>query len=206
MRDLLVGDAPPESYESLIKYIPELKGVEGMTIEVGLRRGGGTANIIDAFLKNDDKRVHICVDPYGNIEYYGHGHVTRYDYFNSMRNETIPNLYRYAEEHNVNIIFFNLEDSEFYKRFDDGVPVYDEEKKIMSKYCFAHIDGQHDVKSVDVATDFFLKHLSVNGIIAYDNTDYYEHGLIHTKLLDNNFEVLLEEQVHSYKKIYKKLK
>ena len=76
----------------------------------------------------------------------------------------------------------------------------------MSKYCFAHIDGQHDVKSVDIATDFFLKHLSVNGIIAYDNTDYYEHGLIHTKLLDNNFEVLLEEQVHSYKKIYKKLK
>jgi len=70
MRDLLVGDAPPESYKSLIKHIPELKGVEGMTIEVGLRRGGGTANIVDAFLKNDDKRVHICVDPYGNIEYY----------------------------------------------------------------------------------------------------------------------------------------
>ena len=25
MRDLLPGDAPPSSYQSLIKYIPELK-------------------------------------------------------------------------------------------------------------------------------------------------------------------------------------
>ncbi len=206
MRNLLPGDASPESYKSLINYIPELKGVEGMSIEIGLRRGGGTLEIVEAFLENNDKRPHICVDPYGDIEYYGHGRIMQYDYFNSMRNETIPNLYTYAESRNVNIIFFNLEDSEFYKRFDDGVPVYDEGKKtLISNYCLAHIDGQHDANSVDIATDFFIKHLSIGGVIVYDNTDYYEHNLIHTKLLNNNFEVLIEEDYFSYKKVYKKL-
>lgn len=206
MRDLLPGDAPQESYKSLIKYIPELKGVEGMSIEVGLRRGGGTLEIVEAFLENDDKRTHICVDPYGDIEYHGHGRIMQYDYFNSMRNETISNLYKYAEHRNVNIIFYNLEDSEFYKRFSDGVPTYDNGKKqVQSKYCLAHIDGQHDLKSVDIATDFFIPNLSVNGIIVYDNTDYYEHESIHDKLLNNNFEVLIQEEVHSYKKVYRKL-
>lgn len=206
MRELLPGDAPSSSYKNLINYIPELKGIEGMSIEVGLRRGGGTFEIIEAFLANDDKRPHICVDPYGNIEYYGDGRIIQYDYFNSMRNETIPNLYKYAEYRNVNIIFFNLEDSEFYKRFNDGVPVYDDGKKeIISKYCLAHIDGQHDVNSVDIATNFFIDRLSTKGIIVYDNTDYYDHSQIHYKLLKNNFEVLIEESVHSFKKVYRKL-
>ena len=206
VRDLLPGDAPSESYKSLIKYIPELNDVEGISIEIGLRRGGGTLEIIEAFLENDDKRPHVCVDPYGDIEYWGHGKVTQYDYFNSMRNEAISNLYKYADIRGVNIIFYNLEDSEFYKRFADGVPVYDSgTKTIVSKYCLVHIDGQHDVKSVDIATDFFIKNLSVKGVIVYDNTDYYEHEEIHNKLLSNNFEVLIEEGVHSYKKVYRKL-
>jgi hypothetical protein len=206
MRNLLPGDAPSESYKSLIKYITELKDVEGMSIEIGLRRGGGTLEIIEAFIENNDRRPHICVDPYGNIEYYGHGQIMQYDYYNSMRNETISNLYKYAEDRNVNIIFFNLEDSEFYKRFNDGVPVYDNGRKnIISKYCLAHIDGQHDVKSVNISTDFFIKNMATKGIIVYDNTDYYEHDLIHTKLLNNNFEILIEENVHSYKKVYRKL-
>jgi hypothetical protein len=206
MKELLPGDAPSSSYQSLINYIPELKEIEGMSIEVGLRRGGGTYEIIEAFLNNNDKRPHICVDPYGNIEYYGNGQIMQYDYFNSMRNETMQNLFKYAEYKNVNIIFYNLEDSEFYKRFYDGVPVYDNGKKeIISEYCLAHIDGQHDVKSVDIATDFFIENLSIRGIIVYDNTDYYEHEVIHDKLLKNNFEVLLEEQVHSFKKVYRKL-
>jgi hypothetical protein len=206
VRDLLPGDAPSESYKSLVKYIPELKGVEGISIEIGFRRGGGTLEIVEAFLENDDKRPHVCIDPYGDIEYWGHGRITQYDYFNSMRNEAISNLYRYADIRGVNIIFYNLEDSEFYKRFADGVPVYDNGiKTIESKYCLAHIDGQHDVKSVDIATDFFIKNLSVKGVIVYDNTDYYEHEKIHDKLLANNFEVLIEEGVHSYKKVYRKL-
>jgi hypothetical protein len=206
VRDLLPGDAPSESYKSLIKYIPELKDVDGISIEIGLRRGGGTLEIIEAFLENDDKRPHVCVDPYGDIEYWGHGKITQYDYFNSMRNEAISNLYKYADVRGVNIIFYNLEDSEFYERFADGVPVYDRgTKTIVSKYCLVHIDGQHDVKSVDIATDFFIKNLSVKGVIVYDNTDYYEHNEIHNKLLSNNFEVLIEENVHSYKKVYRKL-
>lgn len=206
MEYLLEGDAPIESYNSLTKHIPDLKGVEGMSIEIGLRRGGGTYQIVEAFINNDDKRTHICVDPYGNIEYWGHGKITQYDYFNSMRNETIPNLYKYAEDKNVNIVFFNLEDSEFYKRFGDGVPTYNDGKKAtISKYCLAHIDGQHSLESVDIATSFFIKNLSIGGILVFDNTDYYSHEVIHNKLLSNNFDILIEEVTHSFKKVYKRL-
>jgi hypothetical protein len=56
-----------------------------------------------------------------------------------------------------------------------------------------------------MATDFFIHNLSTKGIIIYDNTDYYEHEIIHNKLLENNFEILIEEKTHSFKKVYRKL-
>jgi hypothetical protein len=110
-------DSPPETYDVMKKYVKTLKGVDGLSCEIGLRRGGGTKTIVDAFLENNDKRVHVCMDPYGNIIYTDIVGPHRSDYTDDMKNETLAELYRYAFDKRVNILFFNIEDSEFYRRF-----------------------------------------------------------------------------------------
>jgi hypothetical protein len=195
-------DSPPETYDVMKKYVKTLKGVDGLSCEIGLRRGGGTKTIVDAFLENNDKRVHVCMDPYGNIIYTDIVGPHRSDYTDDMKNETLAELYRYAFDKRVNILFFNIEDSEFYRRFCDGVPVYNEEKQYINSYCFVHVDGQHDVDSVKLAADFFVPRISIDGIIIFDNTDHYNHNPIHEYMLRNKF-AFMEDVLN--KKVYKRV-
>lgn len=195
-------DSPIETYEVMTRHIKTLKGVEGLSCEIGLRRAGGTKVILDAFMENDDRRVHICIDPYGNIIYNDIVGPHRSDYTDDMRNETLSELYRYAYDNRLNVLFFNLEDSEFYQRFFDGVPIYDQEKIIVNRYCFVHVDGQHDTPSVLLAARFFIPRISVKGIIAFDNTDHYDHLPVHELMITNSFTVVADVM---NKKIYKKV-
>ena len=64
---MLETDSPDTSYDVMKKHILTLKGVDGLSCEIGLRRGGGTKTMLDAFLMNNDKRIHVAIDPYGNI-------------------------------------------------------------------------------------------------------------------------------------------
>jgi hypothetical protein len=194
-------DSPIETYELLSKYIPTVKDVPGLVCEIGLRRGGGTVRMIDAFTANNDTRIYVCIDPYGNIIYNDIVGAHRSDYTDTMKNETVTELFRLARDRGLNIQFFNLEDSEFYKRFPDGVPIYNEVKTIEDRYCCVHVDGQHDLKSVMEAAEFFNSRISANGVIFFDNTDHYNHGPVHEFLLGNGFH-FLEDIFH--KKAYRK--
>lgn len=195
-------DGPYVTYEMMKKYIVTLKNVPGLSCEVGLRRGGGTQIICDTFIENDDKRVHVCMDPYGDILYSDIAGVHRSDYTDVMKNETLAELFSYASQKNVNILFFNMEDSEFYKRFPDGVPVYDKEKYVINIYCFVHIDGQHDLESVLTAAKFFIPRTFKGGFLVFDNTDHYDHTDVDELLITNGY--LLVDEAHN-KKIYKRV-
>lgn len=208
MRYLFPGDGPDETYKNLISPICNLKNINGISIEIGVRGGRGTYEIISEFLKNEDKRTHICVDPYGNIDYRTETTSYKCSYNNSMRNKTMANLFDFAEKTETNIIFFNMEDQEFFRRFSDGVPIYNETKKIENEYCFVCIDAQHNLKSVLEATNFFINKVSKKGIIVYDNTDWYNHDSIDDILISNNYTCIIDEikmnlPSHSAKRIYK---
>ena len=198
-------DGDVKCYESMVKYLLEIKDVPGITCEVGLRRGGGTVHIMNTLLSNNDKRPHVCVDPYGTIMYTDIAGTHRTDYTNQMRNQTLSDIFRFAYDNNVNLIFFNMEDSEFYNRFKDGVPIYDMEKEIVNEYSFVHIDGQHDLESVMVAAEYFKDRISVNGFIAFDNTEQYDHVVVDSFLKDNGF-LFLENVEPCYRQFYKKIK
>lgn len=198
----LFTDSPIETYGAMKKYVQTLKGVPGLSCEVGLRRAGGTVTMMNGFLENEDPRVHVCIDPYGNIMYNDIVGTHRSDYTNKMKNETLSELFRYANDNDANILFFNLEDSEFYKRFSDGVPVYNEEKKLVNEYCCVHIDGQHDIFSVMTAAVFFSSRMPAGAVIFFDNTDHYDHQPVHSFLEKQNFQYL--EDVMN-KKIYRKI-
>lgn len=199
---MLETDSSDISYDVMKKYILTLKGVDGLSCEIGLRRGGGTKTMLDAFLMNNDKRIHVAVDPYGNILYTDIGGTHRTDYTNQMKNDTLAELYKYAGENNLYILFFNMEDSEYYFRFFDGVVIYEHEKTKINKYACVHIDGQHEKNAVLAAAEFFNRRMSPGGIIFFDNTDHYDHTKIHNFLLDNDF-VFVEDVMA--KKVYKKL-
>lgn|ERR1051325_1332526 len=186
----LPGDSG--DYHLLIKGIELSANTPGMTCEIGLRKGGGTKHIIDALAIHAPHKVHIAIDPYGNIEYeHKEGDIVRLDYTNEMRDECLGNLYQYAKENKINFQFFNLEDREFFKRFHDGVPVYNIDKRIEDKYSFVHFDGPHAVEPLKKECDFFGSRALPGTCWVFDDvTGYYDHSLIDDHLKDTGFELI----------------
>jgi cephalosporin hydroxylase len=213
-----------QEYEVLANAVKEIKGVEGALVEIGTRRGGSAKLIIDTLVNNgDNNRSMFCIDPYGNIEIpCTNLNMTvhnpdrkiegdkeskeltspqRFDYDNTMRNRTIPSLYFYAYNAGLNFTFFCLEDNEFIKRYADGVPVYEEYKKIEDKYAFVFFDGPHDNENVKMEVDFFVERASVGATFVFDDIWMYDHDMIENILFSNGFEALEKKNIKaSYKK------
>lgn len=190
----LPGDS--DDYQLLTKGIELSKGVIGMTCEIGLRRGGGSKYIIDALVAHG-RKIHIAIDPYGSIEYeHKEGDFVRLDYTNEMRDECLSNLYAYTRQVEVSFLFFNLEDTEFFKRYSDGIPIYSESKYIKNQYSFVHFDGPHAVKPLQGEIDFFLPRTPVGACWVFDDvTNYYDHDIIEKRLFKSGFK-LIEKLYH----------
>jgi hypothetical protein len=159
----------------------------------------------------------FCIDPYGNIEidctnlnmsvhYPGtkidgpadSKEITsphRFDYTNTMRNRIIPSLYYYAYNAGLNFNFFCLEDSEFFKRYSDGVPVYNDNKNIINKYALVFFDGPHDNSAVELETNFFVDRCDVGSIFVYDDIWMYDHDKIEQILFAKGFETLEKKNI-----------
>ncbi len=183
MKVILEPELPTDSqnYDVLTEGVARTQSVVGMTCEIGLRRGGGTKYILDALVdtKQQDK-VHIAIDPFGNIEYPegDDGQVIRCDYTNAMRDECLVNLYLYAAQRQVSILFFNLEDTEFFTRFADGVPVYRNTKSLETQYSFVHFDGPHTVRHLKTEIDFFHPRTPTGAVFVFDDVGLYDHAEI----------------------------
>jgi len=203
MNNKLVCDS--KDYELItraIKAIPSDK--EGMTCEIGLRRGGGTEYIMDMLSKSSfPHKVHVGVDPYGDISYAKRDTAldTHMDYTNNMRNESIGPIYACAKELGINFIFINLEDGEFFNRYSDGVPVYSEIKSVLSEYIFVHIDGPHQYDIVNNEFLWFDERMTKGATMVFDDVNYYDHNKLETYILANGWN-LLEKTSHkaSYQK------
>ena len=57
----------------------------------------------------------------------------------NKKTKMLMNIYKYCYEQNQEFIYFPLEDTEFFKRYYDGVPIYNENKFIINKYLTAEI-------------------------------------------------------------------
>lgn len=205
-----------QEYEILVNAVANVGQTPGAVVEIGTRRGGSAKMIIDTLVAtNNNNRSMFCIDPYGNIDYpytnkgltlhYGPNAVKegdpedadsttpiKLDYDNEMRNRTIPSLYYYAYNAGLNFTFFCLEDTEFFNRYADGVPVYDEYKTLESEYAFVFFDGPHDNKSLNVECEFFVKRAPVGAVFVFDDIGMYEHDKIVEEnwMFANGFEIL----------------
>jgi len=200
-------DLPGDSldYDLLYRAAEKAKDVEGLFCEIGTRRGGSLKHIIDAVTNTGTFRHIVAIDPYGNIDYTPGDHgVQKFDYTNDMKNEAWNNIYQYAQGKPVNIIFFNLEDIEFFNRFSTGVPVYQEVKQIFSKYAFVFFDGPHDKESILSEVVWFIPRVHVGTVFVFDDVQSYDHDYIDEFLLKNGFERLetgVEGRKISYVKV-----
>ena len=199
----LVGDSG--AYDILDRATRACAEVPGPMVEIGTRRGGSTKVIIDAILACPDvDRSLICIDPYGNIEYQSHeDRKVRLDYDNSMRDDTLKNLYAYTHGKKVNLFVLIMEDTEYFKRFADGYPVYQFNKRIEDKYSLVFFDGPHDVASLKAEIDFFNSRSNIDSHWVFDDIQYYPHDVEVEPLLFSLGWELVEKRnpKASYKKV-----
>jgi hypothetical protein len=108
-----------------------------------------------------------------------------------MKNNMLKNLYTYCSDTNMECLFFPLEDSEFFEKFKDGVPVYDECKQIINKYALVFLDGPHTSPIVKKEFDFFKDKVPSGGVIVFDDIDQYPHmEVLDSYILENGFKQL----------------
>jgi len=163
-------------YDILTEAVEKVKNVDGMTCEIGVREGGSTKLILDTLKKTGQNKVHIAIDPFGNIDYtHWENRTEKLDYTNKMKNIMLKNLYAYCSDNEVECIFFQLEDREFFKRFSDGVPIYNENKKLINAYSLVFLDGPHTTAIIREEFDFFNARMNIGSMIIFDDIDQYPH-------------------------------
>ena len=173
-------------YEFLENAVKALSNPIGVSVEIGVRKGYGSAMIINSYRKYHPKidLVHLGIDPYGNIEYMTEeNRKVRLDYTNKMKQECIKDFADIPEFHMV-----NLEDTEFFKRFADGYPIYNEYKKMITEYEIVHFDGPHDLKSVINEVEFFAKRLAPEAVFIFDDIKNFDIDKVGKTIIDWGFK------------------
>lgn len=175
-------------YEVLMRACRKVKGVPGLTCEVGLREGGGSKYMIDTLLANEDfGRTHVAIDPYGSIPYIqsetntiGGFEGGTGPYPNEMMKYTLRDLYGYICNKDIQVLFFPFEDTVYYAMFGGGVPVYhDGKKEYVNQYACVYMDGPHNLESTMDETKFFADRSTPGSVLVYDDINtYYDHNSV----------------------------
>lgn len=173
--------------------VDSIRDVHGLIAEIGTRRGGSAKRIIDRLMENKDAgRVMLCIDPYGNIPYFTNERIAaRLDYTNEMRDDALADLYAFAREKSVSLFVLVMEDTEFFKRFSDGYPVYNGTKEVRNDYALVYFDGPHDLAVVTEEFEFFNQRARHGAIFAFDDINHYPHDVLEKRMFECGFKRLL---------------
>jgi hypothetical protein len=170
-----------------------LAPADGLFLEIGLRRGGGMKFILDGVAKRGIDATVVSLDCYGHMPYmHREGERDDFDYTNGMRNETLSGIYEYIRDKSINFLFFNLEDTEFFARFADGVPLYVNGSKVVAgRYGLVHIDAQHTLAAVTKAANFVLDGRDMPGTcLVFDDVLTYDHDWIDALVRHHGYDVI----------------
>lgn len=197
---ILEGDSL--DYDVLYRAAQSVRTIQGLVCEIGTRKGGSLQYIFKAL--NHTGKTIVSIDPYGNIDYAATEDFTgKLDYTNDMKHEALSNIFAIAKDSGINYIFINLEDTEFFKRYRDGVPVYNTVKTVVNDYALVFYDGPHDVKSIMKELEFFLPRTVSNGVYIFDDIQSYPHDTVEQYLFSQGYS-LLETGINNRKKSYRK--
>lgn len=195
-----------DGHQVLYNAAYDIRNTPGIACEIGIREGGGMGIVMQACIDAaSTDRIFLGIDPYGNIPYtWKEGLVVQLDYTNSMKNKALSALYAFADLHSLYFDFYSLTDIEFFKRFADGIPYYNETSSYMDSYAIVHLDGPHAVKELREELEFFKPRVVVGGYIVLDDTtSYYDLAPLQSFLVDDGtFELVLNDNKKaSYKRV-----
>jgi len=136
------------------------------------------------------KKIHIGVDPFGNIDYtHWENRTEKLNYTNKMKQLMIINLQKYCYDNEFEFIFFPLEDTEFFKRYSDGIPIYNQNKYIINTYSLVFFDGPHSVSAIKTEFDFFHGKIPKGGYVVFDDINQYPHvKALHPYILSKGYQ------------------
>lgn len=165
----IAGDSG--EYEFLTQAVQLSAFVEGMCCEIGLRRGMGTKYIIDAVREYCPDKTVVSVDPFGSIPYVGREHVgeTRLDYDNNMKVDCMQAMWAYVADNPVDWRPEILTDYAFFEKYANGVPRYDIEAFVQTKYAMVHLDGPHNYEHVSAEILWFNERMDARATIVIDD-------------------------------------
>lgn len=169
----MVTDSLPASTQLLVEVAEacEIRR-DAIVMEVGLREGGGLLALMVGGKNVGSQNLHVAIDPYGDIPYQLGESANNWTYPNSMKNATIPRFHHFSEQQGMEFQFFNLEDSEFFVRFGNGIPVYKDAKKVLlTKYAIVHLDGPHNTPALSEQIKFLALRTISGSFIVIDDTN-----------------------------------
>jgi cephalosporin hydroxylase len=180
------------NYHILSNATKHVKSVPGMICEIGTRRGGSLLHIVNGLCENgDDKRNMICIDPYGNIDYINaDGDIRKADYTNRMKLESQVGINAFLLDKSINVVFLCLEDTEFFNRFSDGVPFYNDVKVIETEYALVFFDGPHGTDALLKEVEFFNSRSATGSVWVFDDTGIYNHGAVEGWMMERGWSKL----------------
>jgi hypothetical protein len=191
-------------YEILSRAAAQVINHDGLSVELGIREGGGSHYMIEQFFNSSTDKTHIGIDPYGSLPYeWKQNEIAGWVYDNTMRHNAIMNLLKITHKTNVNFIFFNFTDDIFFSKFADGVPIYIKGKEeIVNNYSIVHFDAIHSVEAITKEVNFFIPRTTKGSMFVFDDiVDFYDHSKIEEIILNAGFEVFEKgNKKASYKK------
>jgi hypothetical protein len=195
-------DLVPDSqdYHILTNGIKRIRDVAGMICEIGTYRGGSLQHIVTTLLQNQDLgRNMICIDPYGGILYSDTDtRVCRTDYTNPLKVQTQIAINLFLLDKPINVVFHCLEDTEFFDRYQDYVPFYNENKIAEKEYALVFFDGPHSHKEVMTEVEFFHPRSAVGAVWVFDDLSHYNHDVVEQWLFNNGWTLLEKGHKASY--------
>ena len=92
-----------------------------------------------------------------------------------MKQQMLREIYQWCSENEMEFLFFPLEDSEFFKRYADGIPIYKESKQLLNTYRLVFFDGPHSTRAIREEIDFFKDKIPLGGVMVFDDIQQYPH-------------------------------
>ena len=96
----------------------------------------------------------------------------------------------YVQNKPVNILIQCMEDTEFFKRFADGVPFYNEYKIVETNYALVFFDGPHTLEALLEEIDFYRSRCVEGSVWVFDDIELYLHDLLEEKLFKHGWELI----------------
>jgi len=174
---MIQGDST--EYELLKKWCETspLAGAEdSISCEIGIREGLGSKIILDYF----KPKVHIGIDPYGNLKYqhYDDGPAYTCDYTDDMYHRMMMDFRDYD-----NFQVFKMTDISFMKRFN-----------YINHFALVHFDGPHMTKDVIREAVYFADKAVSGARFVFDDYPKYNMSKISDLLGYWDFRLLEQGQ------------